>query len=262
MRKHRGLFALFPCLVLLGSLSASADVITVSQLDEALTGVVKVNGTSTGEVYIGSFSTTFTNTSLGTTSSTFDSYCIDIFHEFSPPTSWTATQTTSFNTSGNSDSSNPGVANIGSTLAYLYDTYASQATTGTLAAALQIALWTVEYDGVNGNPNTGTVFSIASGQSSALDTAIADAKSYIQALPSNTSGSTADFYLASHPTSNPNYYQDLIGPGSGSHSQPGVATPEPSTMVLAAVGGLFALGTMARKARRDGWAACFETPRG
>lgn len=249
MRKHRGSAALIPGLLLLGSLSASADVITVTKIDQALTGEVKVNGVSTGDVYIGSFSTTFTPTG-GTATPSFDAYCIDIFHEFYAPASWTATQTTSasFNANGNSDPTNPGQANIGSSLAYLYDTYASSATTGTLGAALQIALWTVEYDGVNGNPNTGSVFSIASGQSTALDTAIADAKTYIADMPSTTSSSSASIYLAVHPTSNPSLYQDLIGPGGT--SQPN-AVPEPSSMVLAAVGALAGLGTIARKSRRD-----------
>ena len=229
MTRHRGSVVIATMMVLLGSFSASADVtISVTSAEPGLSGFsYEFNSSLKSGIFAGAL---LTQVGSGTA---FDSYCIDLNHQFSPPTHWQANEATTF--TNTSDSSNHTIVGSASALAYLYNTYSGLQNTGsnsysqnTLAAALQIALWTVEYDGNNGNnQSASSAFNFHNISNTTADkAAITLANSYITAMQSvNYSAQTAEFYLAEHVGSS---YQDLIGPSGAS---PTVTTPEPSTLV-------------------------------
>ncbi len=85
MRVHRGLVALVPCLVLMGSLRASADSITIDTLGAGIYNdlTMTFNKSTQGLYFAGVFNTNYTNSS-NQTSPTFDTFCVDLYHELLP----------------------------------------------------------------------------------------------------------------------------------------------------------------------------------
>ncbi len=224
-------------------MTASAEPITVTGENQKLIGTITVGGqglagySASQQYYIGSLTT-----NLGGPS--FDTYCIDLNHSFSTPATWNVTNLSTFD-SGPSDTdsannSNSTIKVVGSyqKLAFLIDTYGPGATTADKAAALQIALWTVEY----GSTVQVTV-------TSDLSTVNGLVTSYINAANSASTATlnsaAATFFVATDPSVP---HQDLIGLPPG-QINPLAVVPEPSSVAMMAVGlGLAVLRV--RKSRR------------
>jgi PEP-CTERM motif len=264
VRKLRGLVTFVPCLVLIGALQAQADSISVSGTGPGENVSISYTpvtgpGTVTQSPFAGQLNATLIS---GSTSTPFNAYCIDIYHDFSPPALWTlATDNTSFTP----DSSNPafgtagnnpgtGNTNLNQTqhaLAYLYNTYSGlnvgSNSANVQAAALQLALWAVEYDGLalaaNAGLGTGTDFNFTTDATTLaqFQTDIAN----VQAA--NIANQTADFFMADH-SHYPNA-QDFIG-GNGPNFTPFASVPEPSSLLLVTAG-LGSVALAVRKARRS-----------
>ncbi len=146
----------------------------------------------------------------------------------------------------------PVVGNAGLIAYLIYSQYDSPTLTNACkAAALQIAIWTVEYDGAvsNSNAGAGKAFSFATGNGSDDQTAVYNqVQTYLTGLGS---GGPVEFYLASaHPDGLEGLDQDLVG---GIPTIP-FSVPEPSSFALMGFGlGAFAAFRVrkARRARRD-----------
>jgi hypothetical protein len=172
-------------------------------------------------------------------SSTIAAYCVDLNHfQTSGPYGITVdhianlTGTTMFTpklTGGN-----------GAAVGYLYDTYASSATTAILQAALQLAIWRTEYSGFTySNANNLTPESQAATQAD-LEYAAAVGKT-----------GDATWYQPSPVGAG----QGLVGPAGGSYGVQALSTPEPSTILMGACGGIGWLGVALLRRRRAALAA-------
>jgi len=245
-------------------MSVSADTITLASINPGLTNdfTVFAPTNDAGTLY---FAGVFNTTDNG--GPTFVSYCVDLYHDQGVSQSWSASQSGSLNDPTNPiiTSSNPNVT-TSQELAYLFNTNGVAAATSNVgAAALQIALWAVEYDGPNVATSNGPgtysiggpsdVFQIA-GNGSDGNSAITAAIGFINDLhtalatnPSLVALQTATFFVVDDHASTGTAYQDLIT-GSGPAFAP-FAVPEPSSLVLMAIGGLGAVAFRIRKARRD-----------
>ncbi len=276
MNGLRGVAALLSCLIAFGSQAAIADPVTVNivnPLDPGLTVTFKFSNLPS-TTYAGVFNTDIM--ANGQTSSVFDTYCIDLYHDFGGPiTQWTADTSTTWNVGSNSDSSNPGVAGIGGAMAYLYDQYdpavvaavaaaaaaqdpqhpevaaAFYATARLDAAALQVALWSVEYNGTG--VKTDDQSNLAPGRFylGAGDTTNHDLQNQVYTLANSdiasigTNQGTAIFYISQRDALS----QDLIGPGTV--NIPLAIVPEPSSVAMVAVGLGVVVLRRVRNSRRD-----------
>jgi hypothetical protein len=273
MRSNRRLRAFAPCLVLIGAMSASADTIQVSSFNPGLSNAFYLSTTATGGLpayVVGDGNVNFAGVFNTTDNSgpSFVSYCVDLYHDqnYGPPP-FSATQSSSLSGDRTNPilvSSNPNVT-TSQELAYLFNTNGlAVATSYVGAAALQVALWVVEYDGPNVTYNNGSggVFSIGGssdvvqiqGNSTYGNEAIAQAIGFIQDLQNQVNNNptlvalqAATFFVVDNHDTTGYDFQDLIT-GSGSGFSPGVV-PEPSSIALMVVG-LGAVAFRVRKARQ------------
>jgi hypothetical protein len=153
-------------------------------------------------------------------------YCVDLFHDVSVPGTYNALVT------------NTGVANgnyihNANEIAFLLKTYGAGATTRDQQAALQAAIWSVEYDGTGASPFNHVV-TLASGETPG---AMAYYATYMTSIGSAsvsnflwlTPGGASDFGIQGLITAN---------------------TPEPSTLAIAGLSALGLAYSLRRKARR------------
>jgi hypothetical protein len=199
---------------------AHADVtLTADQKSgtSLLTVDLKFNGVESSNALAG----TLTSTLGG--GPHFDTYCVDLYHDFyvntNPVSSWqvnvlpiqTLTETP--------------IGGNGAGVGYLYDTYASAVTSDVQGSGLQIAIWKVVYDN-GGALETGNFQFADSGPvGGTQDLVYQQAKAYLSTYNGTQSGQASWLAATSHPN---NFNQDLVGP----------AVPEPSTLAVFGIGGL------------------------
>ncbi|WP_435010335.1 PEP-CTERM sorting domain-containing protein [Tundrisphaera lichenicola] len=162
----------------------------------------------------------------------FDTYCIDLYHTFQLGTSGSNWEVEVLPISsymgavGVTPPNNPG-GNPGA-IGYLYDKYARSVSTGIEGAALQVAIWKVNYDNSN-SFSTGSFRFAANGNPNSIQSKVfAQATTYLAGFDGTRSNFNATYLRA---TSHPNGgNQDLVGPGSLS------AVPEPASVAMVACG--------------------------
>ena len=239
--------------------SVIAPVLAISQASSARAGMIVdiTNDAKGGVGQLADLTWTFagsTETGLaGTLTTTLpgglsvDTYCVDLFdttYVGNGGSTWSAEilPITSFvgNPAGNPTGGNGGA------IGYLYSQFAAAVTDRIEGAALQIAIWKVEYDN---SPNFGTgnfQFADSSDPNSDQHQVFVQASAYLAGFDgTQSSGDATLFRATSHPNS---LYQDLVGPGSiPGFVVPNVsAVPEPSSIVLVLSG----LGGVALVRRR------------
>jgi len=237
-------------------MSASAESVTINIVNPLGPGLGTVysnalsysfNGSGIQDLYYaGVFNTQIVN-SQNQTSATAHTYCIDLYHDFGgPPTSWSATSGNSWNAGGQwTDPTNPGQYDIGGALAYLVNTYDPNVTNAVAnndlataklqAAALQIAIWSVDYNGTG--VATDDLANLSAGRFyfRAGNTVTPDIQNQVYMLANQeiasigTNVGDANFYAADHSVAS----QDLIGPSSINFP---ASVPEPSSIAMMAVG--------------------------
>ncbi len=189
---------------------------------------------------------TLTTTLAGGTP--FDTYCVDLYdttYVGNGGSNWSAEIQPVVGASAGNPAGNPTGGN-GGAIAYLYSQFAASVSTGIQGAALQIAIWKVEYDD-SGNLATGNFrFADSADLNSVQHLVYAQATAFLAGFDGTQTSDNATFLMA---TSHPNaLYQDLVGPAI----IPGVvlpntaAVPEPASVVLMLSG----LGAVALTSRR------------
>jgi hypothetical protein len=143
----------------------------------------------------------------------------------------------------------------GAGVGFLYDQFATTiadeangASKNIDGAALQVAIWKVEYD--NGGPLSSGHFQMAdsSNRYSIQHEVFAQATSYLSAYNGSQAGDATWYEAVSHPVvSGVTTNQNMIGPAT--ISTQGIPTPEPSSIVMAGVG-MIAVLAYARRTRR------------
>ncbi len=193
-----------------------------------------LEGTISRTGYVGQIMLSFTSDK---DTNPFAGYCLTLNQTLTDPETVDIRSLSALpDTSSNSVNNNPPYADpgSGSKIAWLLNTYAASVHSNVAGAALQIALWEVEYDTTAGyNLSTGD-FKV-SGDSSVISLA----QSYLTALGNNTSDAT---WLDSY-TYNANGQKVQAGQDYG------VPVPEPTSMVLLG-GGLICLAAVVRRRAR------------
>ena len=165
----------------------------------------------------------------------FDGYCVDLYHVVqlgsNGTSSYVVTPLPIASLSGGN----------GAGVGYLYHEFASTianessgAARNIDGAALQVALWKVEYD--NGGALGSGHFAMAdSGNTNSVQHLVfARATQYLSTYDGSQSADATWYQAVSHPSSNGfSMNQNMIGPPP---SGPPVPTPEPGTIVMAALG--------------------------
>jgi hypothetical protein len=171
----------------------------------------------------------------------FDAYCVDLYHVVKLGSSFIVDSLPI------AQLGPPGGHGAG--VGYLYDTIdpkiaAEPAGTTKIidGAALQVALWKVEYD--NGGPLATGSFTMQDSRdvSSIQHKVFARATEFLSLYNGSQSGDATWFRALEHPTDCAiSYNQDMVGPCS---NPPVVPTPEPSTLLTGGLGivGLSAYG--------------------
>jgi hypothetical protein len=139
----------------------------------------------------------------------------------------------------------------GAGVGFLYQTLASVVSTDIQAAALQIAIWKVEYDN-GGSLNNGHFTLHDSSPTSDQHLVYVQATAYLALYNGTQTGQATLLQATSHPY-NGTYYlnQDLVGPASESIAS--VSSPEPNTIAAATLGASLAIGlSYRRRIRRRG----------
>jgi hypothetical protein len=147
---------------------------------------------------------------------TFDTYCVELTQTAASPTTFIVDSTVNLISPA-----------VGGKIAWLYNTYATQSISAINAAALQIAIWEIRYDGgsIDIGANGGKFF-VNTGF--ANDTAvIAQANTYLTSIGNNTS--TAAWLRNSQ-------RQDQVGPRPPLEGQGNNRVPEPGAFALLAAG--------------------------
>jgi hypothetical protein len=175
----------------------------------------------------------------------FDAYCVDLYHV---DIVGGGGQTYDITPLPIAQLNSTGAGN-GAGVGFLYQTLASQVNTDIQAAALQVAIWKVEYD--NGGSLLIGNFTVkdSSDLNSNQHLLYAQATTYLGQYNeyNGTQPDQATWLKATiHPLSGPySLNQDLVGPASVSIAS--LSTPEPSTMAAAAFGASLAIGLAYRR---------------
>lgn len=207
-----------------------------------------------GPVYAGRFETRFfedpNDSNLAT--STFDTYCIDLGTFNSPSTKTNAEVEVTNTTSGPTDSTNT-VRNIGAA-GWILTAYAGKTVSELqqafspeigadidslddfqAEAAIQIAIWLAAYSNANLTITPGSNATLAVALATAMNNNRGDETASVQFI---------NYRPLSFGDTNTPTNQDMIGLApEGSLN----AVPEPSTLAMAAFGGVIGLGMMGRK---------------
>ena len=158
----------------------------------------------------------------------FDTYCIDLYHNFhvgNGGSTWDAEvlPISSFKGDTGVPQGDALGGNAGA-IGYLYNKYAANVTTDIQGAALQIAIWKVDYDN-SANLATGSFrFAPTSNDPNSVQSQVYEqAKAYLAGFDGTQSSGNASFLRAlSHPNGT---RQDFVGPAS-------IAVPEPASVAL------------------------------
>lgn len=179
------LMALAVAVLAVSARVATAQSFTMKHIGDGYRQAVKINGLDNGNYWAGEFKMQFVGTAPDGYSQYFTAYCVDLLDVLQDTEVVTLQSTNLLNPESLLPSTGPKVA-------YLFNTYASGITDNAHAAALQVAIWETLYDG--GDPNGLVKGSNPSGGLVWFDgtdsTVLADARTYLQSLGSNTSEAT------------------------------------------------------------------------
>jgi PEP-CTERM motif len=169
----------------------------------------------------------------------FDAYCVDLYHDNFVPVSYPVTLLPIATLSSTPISGPGATGGNGAGVGYLYDKDAPGASNDRVkAAALQVAIWTLEYGGAFADTDTPLV-------NGTLQQQVAyQANLYLTDYTNNHVGAPNDATWFKANPHNGVLYQDLVGPGTVTVT---VATPEPSTVLAAGIGILASLGLCWRR---------------
>ncbi len=168
--------------------------------------------------------------------SSFDTYCVDLYdttYVGNGGSTWTASVLPIGSFGGNTAHSPSG--GNGGAIGYLYSTYDAAATTRIQGAALQVAIWKLEYDNNNSLSTGNFRFADSSVLTSDQHLVYTQAMAYLAGYNGTQSSNNALLFAA---TAHPNgLYQDLVGP---SVAFPNIVTnasvPEPASMAMVGLG--------------------------
>jgi hypothetical protein len=171
----------------------------------------------------------------------FDAYCVDLYHVNYVGGGG---QTYIVNALPIALLASPGGNGAG--VGFLYQTLGSKVSSDIQAAALQVAIWKVEYD--NGGSLTSGHFTVqdSSDLTSAQHLLFFQATADLATYSGTQTGEATWLQATTHPN-NGTYLlnQDLVGPASVSIAS--LPSPEPNTMAAAALGASFAIGMAYRR---------------
>src|SRR5579864_5151195 len=168
----------------------------------------------------------------------FDAYCVDLYHDNFLPASYPVVALHIGDLTDPPLTPGPyATGGNGAGVGYLYNTNASGASNDIVkAAALQVAIWTEEYGGSFQDKDSPLM-------NGTLQQRVAyQTNSYLADYNANYNAAT--LYDATWFPADPHngaLYQDLVGPY--------VPNPEPSTLVMGAIGMVTCLGVWARRRR-------------
>ncbi len=175
-----------------------------------------------------------------------DTYCVDLYSTTkvgNGGSTWSA-EVLPIGIFGGNPAGSPTGGN-GGAIGYLYSRYAASVSTAIQGAALQLAIWKVEYD--NSASLSTDSFRLADSQEtdSVQHQTFVQLTKYLDGFDgSKATGDATLFRATSHPNG---LYQDLVGDARVVTSA-NTAVPEPSSLVLLAAG----IGALAINRRRIG----------
>jgi PEP-CTERM motif len=178
-----------------------------------------------------------------------DTYCIDLYDTVyvgNGGSTWSAEVLSMSQYTGNSAFAITG--GNGGAIAYLYSQFASTVATSVQSAALQIAIWKVDYDD-SGDLATGNFqFADSSDPNSIQHQVFVQTSAYLAGFdPTLSTGEATLFRATSHPD---DLYQDLVAPENVYASLVlNAAVPEPSSMAMM-LSGLVVAGLVVARRRR------------
>ncbi len=239
MRKLNSLFAVLALSGVAVSAQAQITMKTSSRISGGYGINFTYNNVAGSTSYAGPFATTVLGPGIGYNN--FDSYCVDLSHGLLPAETITPKDIKA------------ALPTSGAQVAYLYDTFVgSVGNDAVKGAALQIAIWEVEYDytgsgvthGIDLNDGAFKFTSVRGDDAGGTEynNILAQLTNtghtgYLDNVPTSFSG-TAKFLEANHPTGNTG--QSLIGPAN---------VPEPGMVSLMA-SSLVGMSAFALRRRR------------
>ena len=206
----------------LGMVRANAYTLTYNGLNYGQSVSISYGTTSTS-VFAGQINMSFTGGTPSGYATTFNAYCVELENYLQSPME--VALRSSDDLTRNSIS-----PNSGKKASWLFNTYAGGVNSNTTGAALQIAIWEALYD--SSTDLSGGYFKLLTNDS----TLTSQVNTYLNALQTNYSATTATWFQATNPASS----QDLIGAASTTPS--GSAVPEPGIVSLLAGSSLSEIG--------------------